>query len=243
VRHGNELERRAIARARWLLYPSPWVADFARSFYGADPARIHVVPYGANLDDPPPAEVASRVPDFATCNLLFIGVDWLRKGGDVAVATFDALARAGVPVRMTVVGCTPPGEALRPGIRVIPFLDKNVPAERAQLDALYADSHFLFVPTRKECYGIVFCEAASFGVPVVATDTGGVSGIVRDGENGRLLPPEAGGDEYAAVIAELFASPARYRTLREASRHAFDDRLNWDAWGRATARILRGERA
>jgi glycosyltransferase involved in cell wall biosynthesis len=243
VRHGNELERRAIARARWLLYPSPWVADFAQSFYAADPARIHVVPYGANLDDPPSAETASRLPGRDTCNLLFIGVDWLRKGGDIAVATFDELVRAGIPARMTVVGCTPPDEALRPGIRVIPFLDKNVSAERSQLDALYADAHFLFVPTRRECYGIVFCEAASFGVPVVATDTGGVSGIVREGENGRLLPPEAGGPEYAKLIADLFASPDRYRALREGSRRAFDERLNWDAWGRATARILQGDPA
>lgn len=243
VRHGNELERRAIARARWLVYPTPWVADFAKSFYDAVPARVHVVPYGANIDTPPPAEVALRVPDRDTCNLLFIGVGWERKGGPLAVAAYDALRAAGVPARMTVVGCSPPPEAARPGIRVIPFLDKNQPGERATLDALYADAHFLFVPTRRECYGIVFCEAACFGTPVVATDTGGVAGIVRQGENGYLLPPAATGDDYAMLLAELFASPERYRALREGSRAAYEERLNWDAWGRSTARIVSGARA
>jgi glycosyltransferase involved in cell wall biosynthesis len=240
VRQGNEIEKRAIDRARWLLYPSPWVADFAVKSYGADPARVHVVPYGANLDSPPPPEVARRLPDRASCNLLFIGVDWERKGGAIAVAAYDALLRQGVPAKLTIVGCTPPPDAARPGIRVIPFLDKNQPAERATLDALYADAHFLFVPTRRECYGIVFCEAAAFGVPVLSTDTGGVSGIVRDGVSGFLLPPEAPGAEYAKLLAELFESPDRYRSLREASRAAYDERLNWDAFGRSAARIVAG---
>jgi len=240
VRQGNEIERRAIARAEWLLYPSAWVADFAVKFYGADPGRVHVVPYGANLDSPPSADVARRLPDPASCNLLFIGVDWERKGGAVAVAAYDALVRQGVPARLTIVGCTPPPDAARPGIRVIPFLDKNQPVERATLDALYADAHVLFVPTRRECYGIVFCEAAAFGVPVVSTDTGGVSGIVREGENGFLLPPEATGAEYAKLLAELFESPERYRSLREASRAAFDERLNWAAVGRSAARMRGG---
>jgi glycosyltransferase involved in cell wall biosynthesis len=240
VRQGNEIEKRAIDRSRWLLYPSPWVADFAVKSYGADPASVHVVPYGANLDSPPAPDVARRLPDGSSCNLLFIGVDWERKGGSIAVAAYDALVRQGVPAQLTIVGCTPPPEAARPGIRVIPFLDKNQPAERATLDALYADAHFLFVPTRRECYGIVFCEAAAFGVPVLSTDTGGVSGIVRDGVNGFLLPPEAPGAEYAKVLAELFESPDRYRDLRETSRAAYDERLNWDAFGRSAARILAG---
>jgi glycosyltransferase involved in cell wall biosynthesis len=240
IRSGNELERRAIARARWLVYPSDWVADFATSFYAADPARVSVVPYGANLDVPPSSDVARRVPPHDACNLLFIGVDWGRKGGALAVAAYDALVGSGVPAQLTIVGCTPPPDAARPGIRVIPFLDKNQPEQRATLDALYAAAHFLFVPTRRECYGIVFCEAAAYGVPVLSTDTGGVSGIVRHGENGYLLPPEASGADYAKVLAELYASPARYRALREASRAAFEERLNWDAFGRATARIVAG---
>jgi glycosyltransferase involved in cell wall biosynthesis len=240
VRQGNEIERRAIARARWLLYPSPWVADFAKEHYGADAKRVHVVPYGANLDTPPAPDVARRVPAGESCNLLFIGVDWERKGGALAVAAYDELVRTGIPAKLTIVGCTPPPDAARPGIRVIPFLDKNQPDQRATLDALYADAHFLFVPTRRECYGIVFCEAASYGVPVLSTDTGGVSGIVREGENGFLLPPSASGGDYAKVLAELFESPDRYRSLRAASRAAFEERLNWDAFGHATARIVAG---
>ena len=81
---------------------------------------------------------------------------------------------------------------------------------------------------------------AAYGVPVLSTDTGGVSGIVQNGVNGFLLPPEAPGAEYAKVLAELFESPDRYRELREASRAAYDERLNWDAFGRSAARILAG---
>src|SRR5262249_950225 len=42
-------ERDTIARADLILYPSQWAAESAVRDYGADPARVHVVPWGANL--------------------------------------------------------------------------------------------------------------------------------------------------------------------------------------------------
>ncbi|WP_137463714.1 glycosyltransferase, partial [Escherichia coli] len=45
----------------------------------------------------------------------------------------------------------------------------------------------LLLPTIADCYGMVFCEAAAFGLPVVATDTGGVSSIVINERTGILI--------------------------------------------------------
>ena len=49
----ERLERETIARADLILYPSKWAAESAVRDYGADPARVHVVPWGANLDEIP----------------------------------------------------------------------------------------------------------------------------------------------------------------------------------------------
>ncbi|MCI0596961.1 MAG: glycosyltransferase family 4 protein, partial [candidate division Zixibacteria bacterium] len=94
------------------------------------------------------------------------------------------------------------------------------------------------LPTRYECYGVVFCEAAAFGLPVITTDTGGVSGVVREGENGYLLPYEAGGADYAQLIAEICADENRYNELVQKSRKEFEDRLNWDTWAQTVKRLL-----
>jgi glycosyltransferase involved in cell wall biosynthesis len=90
---------------------------------------------------------------------------------------------------------------------------------------------FLILPTRNEAFGIVFCEAAAFGLPVITTHTGGVPEVVRDGENGYVLPVEARGESYAQMIADIYQNEQRYLHLVQSSRGAFEERLNWDVWG------------
>lgn len=238
IREADALERAAIARSRWLLYPTPWAANAARAIYGASAERVHVLPYGANLEEPPERRDALRERPTDRIRLLFVGVDWRRKGGELLVEAYDRLVAEGVPVEATVCGCVPPPEARRPGIRVVPFLSKGDPAQRRRLGELYLGSDLLFLPSRHECYGIVFCEANAFGLPVVATDTGGVSGIVREGENGHLLPESAGGADYARVIRRLHEDRPALERLRRGSREAYEERLNWDAWGRGVAEAL-----
>ena len=85
---------------------------------------------------------------------------------------------------------------------------------------------------------IVFSEAAAYGLPIVATETGGVGQVVHDGENGVLLPLAAEGAAYAEVIARIIADEATYARMSLASRDAYDTHLSWDAWGRRMATIL-----
>ena len=125
-------------------------------------------------------------------------------------------------------------------MRVIPFLNKNDEQQSAALTGLLRDSDFLLLPTRFDCTPIVFCEANACGLPVVSTDTGGVPAVVRNGENGYLLPPAARGDAYAATIASVFRDGERLVSLRRSSRQAYDDRLNWDAWAAGVHRVLAG---
>lgn len=238
-RMADDLERRAIARADLLLYPTRWAADSAIADYGAPPEKVRVLPYGANLSEVPvPADPETR--DESVCRLLMVGVNWSIKGGAIAVETLRALRAMGVAAELTVVGCAPPEAMAEAGLRFIPFLDKNRAEDRARLNALYRDAGFFILPSRCECYGIVFCEAAAHGLPAIATRTGGVPEVVREGENGFTLPLAEDGAAYAARIAALWADRSAYRALRRASRRAFETRLNWDVWGEAAAEEIRG---
>jgi glycosyltransferase involved in cell wall biosynthesis len=68
--------------------------------------------------------------------------------------------------------------------------------------------------------------------------TGGVPYAVREGETGILVPPNATKADYATVISEIFATPARLERLRESSRDAFESRLNWQVWGRRVSELI-----
>src|SRR5436190_335365 len=82
--------------------------------------------------------------------------------------------------------------------------------QRRQLEKLFETSDFLLLPTRSECYGMVFCEASAYGLPSITTDTGGISGAVKDGENGFMLPLSARGQEYAEAIAKVYLDDQLY---------------------------------
>jgi glycosyltransferase involved in cell wall biosynthesis len=234
----NAIQALALKKASAVIYSSTWAARSAIEDYGADPAKVHVVPFGANLDEIPPREVALAREKSDCCRLLFLGVEWVRKGGDIAFETLLKLEELGVQAELIVCGCTPPEACAHEYMRVIPFLDKNDEGQRKELEQLLMAADFLLVPTRADCSPIVLCEANAFGLPVITTDTGGVSEIVRDGENGFLLPFEARGATYAEVIAGVYRNDERYAQLVRTSRAAFEDRLNWDVWGVTVKHIL-----
>jgi hypothetical protein len=78
------MEREAIGRASLVLYASDWAAASAIEHYGADPDKVRVVPFGANLESEVEQGEAAEAINARSANpgkLLFLGIDWKRKGG------------------------------------------------------------------------------------------------------------------------------------------------------------------
>jgi glycosyltransferase involved in cell wall biosynthesis len=241
LRNGNRAEQDALARCRLALYASDWAAQSAIANYAVDACKVHVVPFGANLDAAPArdevrAAIRSRPMD--VCRLLFIGTDWRRKGGDLAVAVAESLNRRGLTCRLTIVGCTPVAP-LPAFAHAIGFLDKAAAGQAAQLRRLLAESHFLLVPSRAECFGHVFCEASAFGLPSLSTRAGGIPTAVRDHENGMTFPLDAGADAYCNYIESLWLHEAQYRDLALRAFHEYQTRLNWETAARTVKELIR----
>jgi glycosyltransferase involved in cell wall biosynthesis len=227
---GNEIERRAILGADAIIYASDWAARSAVEHYGADADKVHVIPFGANMDRIPARESLRRGSTDDRCRLLFVGRDWSRKGGQIAYDTLLELHARGIDAELTVVGCTPDTPLAHPGLKVIPYVDKNRREEMEFLSELYLNADFFLLPTRAECAGVVFCEASAYGLPIVSTDTGGVSTIVAEGINGSLLPLTAGASDYAETICRIWKAPEAYQAMRRDSRDRYEALLNWSAW-------------
>ena len=237
-RQGEEIERAAITRASVLLYPSQWAARSAVDHYGADPEKTHVIHYGANLEDIPTRQTALAKRRSGECSLLFLGVDWVRQGGDIALDTLAHLNELGLPSRLTICGCVPPFEIRDERVKIIPFLDKNHPQQRQELYELLIAADFILFPTRAEAAGIVLSEAAAFATPVIASTAGGIPSILQGGESGYVLPLSAGGEDYARLIKEIFDDDPRYERLSRSSRRYFEECLNWDTWAIKTGQHI-----
>lgn len=234
----DQTERRALRRADAVVLSSRWAADSAIDDYGTDPAKVHVVPFGANVQGGADEEtILARKLD-GPCELLFIGKYWKRKGGDLAVAAAEALNRRGVAARLHVVGSQPESGSLPACVTHHGFLNKSDPRGRAQLEALLTNSHFFVLPTRADCTPVAINEASAYGLPAVSTLTGGVPTVVARGQTGDLLPLDADGEAWADAIAGLWADRQRYQEMALATRTRYEQHLSWDAWGRAISKII-----
>jgi glycosyltransferase involved in cell wall biosynthesis len=240
IRDGNRMEQSALSKSRLAIYSSEWAAKTAMDNYAVDPSRVKVVPFGANIDCDRNIEgiheIISRR-SLEICKLLFIGVDWSRKGGDIAIKAAELLNQRGIKTELHIVGCNPPGEM--PGfVKLHGFVSKKTEAGRNLLDQLYNESHFLFLPSRAECSAMVFAEASSFGLPSLATKVGGIPTSIHDGKNGQTFPLNEGPEVYCDYIETLMASRQQYEQLAVSSFREYSERLNWESSGRKVSELI-----
>lgn len=239
----QKLDRAAVKNCARLIFASDWAAQRAMELYGASSEQVKVVPYGANLTSGfsrTEAEklVAEKSFD-GVCRLLFTGVEWKRKGGDTAITAVEILNAQGIRTEITFLGTDPakhmaqvPEFAKSAG-----FLSPAKPDERARMEQLYRNAHFLIQPCRAECFGHIFPEASSFALPVVASNTGGIPTAVHEGINGYCCDVE-NAPAYAERIAALFSNPDTYRTLAIKAYDDYNARLSWQQAARQVVNIL-----
>jgi glycosyltransferase involved in cell wall biosynthesis len=219
----------AIDRSFHILYSSDWAAHSAMSNYNASQDKISVVSFGDSLNAVPSFNELSYRKLTDTCKLLFIGSNWERKGGPLAMEIYNQMLQHGLKSLLSIVGCNPEIQPQK-GIRIYPFLDKANAIDNDLLYQLYMESDFLLLPTRADCTPVVFSEAAAFGLPVITTDTGGIKSVIHNGENGFYLPIEAGAEMYVDLISKIMDEKPQRISLQSKSREAYESRLNWNHW-------------
>jgi glycosyltransferase involved in cell wall biosynthesis len=183
--------------------------------------RIDVVPSvgiePAEFAHPEPGGVRGwfRIPADAPL-LLFVGRLAREKGVPLLL---DAMAGLPAKVWLLLVGDGPERRELEAHVQRLGLTDRVVFAGEQDhahvVDALGASDLFVF-PSQTETLGLAVLEAMAAGRAVVAVEGGAVPEIVRDGETGRLVPPEPAALRRA--IAELIDAPALRRAMGDRAR-------------------------
>jgi glycosyltransferase involved in cell wall biosynthesis len=234
AKESNFIEQKALLNATYIAYPSEWARKYVLKNYQLN-AVPKVIPMGANIDDEQIVYVPKTIHKDEEINILFLGVDWFRKGGDKVFETFLLLSEE-YNVNLTVCGCIPP--VMHPKMKVIPFLNKNDASQMGSFTELFQHTHLLFLPSKAECFGIVFCEASAFGIPSITTNTGGIPNAVVDGENGYCLDVNATPSDYFNTISQLIENPSQYQSLSASSRALYLSTLNWNHWAHSIAELI-----
>lgn len=206
------LERIALHKLDVVVANSHYTAQVIRSRYALPEARLRVchksvearrfasaVPLRAGLPPHPP-------------RILFVGGNMQRKGLPTLIEAAPRVLEIFPDAEFWIVGLDPSQrkmEALceRKGVRhSFRFLgwqpQEAMPGLMAQCDAFA-------MPSLTEAFGVALLEAMASGLPVISTRVGGIVEIVRDGENGLLIPPDAPADLARAIISLLNDSGRR----------------------------------
>ncbi|GEL95732.1 glycosyltransferase [Cellulomonas composti] len=242
-------EEQVVAESDALVASTPAEAAELVELYGADPARVHVVEPGVDLERFAPMVAGlHRSPDEQRAEarralglptggeiVLFAGRVQALKAPDVLVRALGVLRATGRPVPVLVVLGGPSGRStavreLQALAAVTGVADRVVvrpPAARDELATWYHAADVVAMPSRSESFGLVAAEAQAAGVPVVAAAVGGLRTIVDDGVTGLLV---RGHDprRWADALSGLLADRERLAAFGAAARGSAE-RFGWDA--------------
>ena len=243
IKHGNYLEQKALESSKLIIYSSDWAAKTAIDNYNVDPNKIKVVPFGANIQSNRDLKeiksiINNRVKN--ECNLLFIGVEWKRKGGDLAIKIAHKLNVLGLKTTLHIVGLNKipihnmPDFVINHG-----FISKSTEEGKSKINELLSKSHFLLVPSIAEAYGLVFCEANSFGLPSISTNVGGIPTVIKDDINGKTFALNTDVDIWCEYILNSFKNNKKYIDFCTSSFEEYNTRLNWNVAGKTIMSLLR----
>lgn len=230
IRQGTEIERRAMENADAIVHASEWARNSAINSLGMKPAKVYIAELGANIDD---ADISyrERDPGSGTLHILFLGVDWERKGGRKALDVCELLLADGIDVQLHIVGIKELDDYVQalPYVRFHGFLDKNNASDYSRLTDIINTCHCLLLPTIAECAGIAFVEAAAYGLPSFTHATGGTPNYVKNDINGFLLPLDSSPRLFADVIGNTYRN-FDFPRLSRSARELYEKSINWKQW-------------
>jgi starch synthase len=223
--------------------------DVLRAYPAVDPARVHVIYNGIDLQQYQPTTDTSALTaygvDPAIPYVLFVGRITRQKGVTHLV---DAIRY--LPPETQIVLCagapdTPEisaelqqkvQEARKFNPKVI-WIDKML--SKQETIQLYTHARVFCCPSVYEPFGIINLEAMACKAAVVASATGGIKEVVVEGETGFLVPFEQDAvtgfpqdadrfaRDLAAKLSELLADPEKCRRFGEAGRKRAEQKFSW----------------
>ena len=221
-------ESAILAAADRVICATELERDSLRQLYGAPAGKVDVIPLGVDLDRFRPggkqeARIALGLKDERI--ILFVGRIEPLKGVDILINA-ASLLESDVECTVLVVGGDESSQGEVAELRDL-ARDRGIEHRVAFVGAVdhealplyYNAADVCVVPSHYESFGLVAVEAMASGVPVVASRVGGLTGTIKDGETGYLIPwlcPEP----FAERIELLLENEPLRNNLGEAAREA-----------------------
>ena len=237
LKRATRLEEEGLQRFDIIIMSSQWAIDSVINDYYCIPEKCHLLEFGYNLNTKD--IVPSKPYCGGTLNILFSGVDWIRKNGKCAIDTVKELRNMGLNALLLVAGpkeCPKEVEECE-FVVYTGFLDKSNVQDYEKYITLYKQSHVFILPTKAECAGTVLCEATAFGIPCYTYNTGGLQNYVINDYNGYAFPTSCTAKDFAHKIYDDYVND-KFQIYHTNSLKLSKQKLSWEVWALKFSNLL-----
>ncbi len=199
------IERRLAALTDGFIFESAYSAKKYEESVGAFPAPKRIIPNGLL-----PEEFVPVIQNADAAKFLFIGELRHLKGVDVFLNALGRIDRSR-QIQAVIVGAGPEAEKFQRHARQLNLTDRVtfpgvLPAREA-----FKMGQILIIPSRAESFPYIVLEAAAAGLPLIATDVGGIPEIVAGTENALVTPNNVGALTLALEQALKYETVTKVR--------------------------------
>jgi glycosyltransferase involved in cell wall biosynthesis len=180
--NGNYLEKLSLKKCKKIIYSSQYALMNAKKRYKIKDHKLYTLPFVADLHFQNNTKKKKLISESKIIKFLSVGVDWHRKGMDKTIKFIKNLQKINKKhiINLDIVGCENNIKVKNNNINIHGYLSKKNPSDVKKLNKFYRNAHFFILLSREEAFGLVFLEAASYGLPIITNKVGGISSIVKN---------------------------------------------------------------
>ncbi len=217
-----------------ILTTSPKITSSLITTFDLDPSGITTLPTGVDLErfkpEGPKAEFSAYSLPPQTPIIGMITVVRAAKGIQVLAEAVHLLkTQHGIQVHCIIAGEGPALDYVKSVVSQFAVGNQfTFLGHREDVPEIMRSLDIIAIPSFHEAIPQAGLQALAMGVPVVASDVGGIPSIIKDGETGRLVPPHDAA-ALAAAIRETLEQKAQTQTMSRAGRQFITNHHSLDA--------------
>lgn len=215
-----ELEKSIYKNATLNFTYSSNITNSIISEYSCPVEKVACVYAGSNVDI---ENMTSDIERYKNKNILFVGIDWERKGGPDLLEAFEKVLKKHPDSKLIIIGANPKIKNEKC------IVLGRIPIEK--VPDYYKNASVFCMPTKREPFGLVYLEAMLYRLPVVATNIGAIPDFVQNDTNGYLVEP---GDVkgIAEALIKLLDNPQKCMTFGEYGYKLVTEKYTWEIVGK-----------
>jgi len=210
-----------IPKASAVVYVSKWMKETAERYF------VFRHPYSFIIPNPIDTNLfiyTKRSARNKNRGILVRGLEW-KYGTDIAIKAYSNFKES----NLTILGTGVLEKYMRNLAEEcrsnVSFLTAHI--EHNKMPKLYAQFGYFVAPSRTEAQGVAMCEAMACGLPVIATNVGGIPEFVKDGANGILVPPE-NASALRNAVKQILTNKQLYDALSKNGARFVEQNLSQD---------------